>query len=82
MFDGLFFMCDFIFFYEKGVAFWKGGNSWGGEALGVSEARFSPSSSPFPGTPLFCIEGMCECTGEVMDAALSESESLSRFFFR
>ena len=42
-----------------------------GKALRVSEARFSPSRSPFPGTQLFEVVGMCGVTDRAMDAAVS-----------
>ena len=54
--DGLFFLCGFYFGGEKGDA-------W--------EARFSPSGSPFPGTQLFEVVGMCGVTDRAMDAAVS-----------
>ena len=39
-----------------------------GESTQSCEARFSPSSSPFPGTQLLFVVGMCVCTGGAMNS--------------
>ena len=61
-------MC--VSFWDYSFYFMKVGNLREGEALGVSEARFSPSRSPFPGTQLLYVVGMCLCTGGAMDSTV------------
>ena len=39
-----------------------------GESTQSCEARFSPSRSPFPGTQLLFVVGMCVCTGGAMNS--------------
>ena len=41
-----------------------------GESTQSCEARFSPSRSPFPGTQLLYVVGMCLCTGGAMDSTV------------
>ena len=46
-----------------------------GESTQSCEARFSPSSSPFPGTQLLYAVRMCESIGGAMDSTVSAAES-------
>ena len=46
-----------------------------GESTQSCEARFSPSSSPFPGTQLLQVVGMCKGISGAMDSTVSAAES-------